>query len=156
MPTLSQVAVALALIVGLYLVVRYWFTPLKSSLLRIEDLPDLISPHRSFSVSMNPTRKMRGADHGVQFRDKDTSIIYHTTNNELGHVETVDVFVPRKTGFVITMRNGNVTVFERVGRNPINSPTLNLEQKSALAQFMQSVRGCFDKTTLAKQVDSLI
>lgn len=112
--------------------------------LEIGELPALFDGQH-FQIERNPSKKMPGADKSIQAISNRASVIYHSTKQPKGLVETVDISYPGKFGMIFTLANGKVTRFQRIGGATRNYPELSIDDQDAVDQFMVSLRDRLSK-----------
>ena len=108
--------------------------------LRIEELPDIFSGDQTFHIEHNPPIVMPGADINVQVRSEKVSIIYHASRRKPQLTETVNISYPGKFGMIMTLRDGKMRVFERIGGLTRNEPDLSRTEEVAVTRFMKDLR----------------
>lgn len=150
MKDLVLIAIICACVVGIWLlsptlrpIVYRFLVGLPN--LTFEELPRLLADPQTLGFNPDPPKKLEGAEKSYQLLGEGMSIIYHLSRHKKMLTETVDIAVFGKAGMILTLTNGNLVVFERIGGFTTAPPLLTDAENIALTKFLIALRNHFEK-----------
>ena len=136
---LMSILLVLFILSGTWHRIPTWLTMSPPNITLLE-LAELLPPDEEVILNWDPPKKIPGAVSAQIIKAPRTSVIYHKTDHGHTLVETIDISAWPKAGIILTLRDGEIAEYQRIGAHWSRNPRVTSEEQQSITALLRRVR----------------